>query len=169
MTEMDDLDTAFPCAAHLGTFGDAYEKPMEAMVNAATKTWGDPGECNEGYLRDDALLVITIITDEWDGPGDPEGITSAGDPQSWYDAVVQAKGGFPENVVVLSLISYPGGDCPPPMGLANFDCTHIKDFTEMFGQNGVVGGICVADWSSYFQQAIGVIDSACENFVPPAG
>ena len=28
------------------------------------RTLGGPGECNEGYIRDDALLVIVVITDE---------------------------------------------------------------------------------------------------------
>ena len=43
--------------------GDGSERPMEAMI-AAVSTLNVPGQCNEGFLRKDALLVVTFITDE---------------------------------------------------------------------------------------------------------
>ncbi|MEX1368575.1 MAG: vWA domain-containing protein [Nannocystaceae bacterium] len=167
MTENDDLATAFSCAANVGASGSGLERPMQAMVEAVQRVDGGPGQCNEDYLRDDSLLVIVIITDEYDGPGDPEGGVSLGDPMTWYDDVVAARGGIPENVVVLSLINYMGGPCPPGSGFD--DGVNIVTFTQMFGANGFLGGICEPDYGPIFNDAIAVIDTACENFMPPQG
>ncbi|MCA9652163.1 MAG: VWA domain-containing protein [Myxococcales bacterium] len=167
MTEDDDLAMTFNCAANVGTSGSGLELPMQAMVEAVQEVDGGPGQCNEGFLRDDSLLVIVIITDEYDGPGDPEGLSSPGDPMTWYDDVVAARAGIPENIVVLSLINYMGGPCPPFSGYD--DGVHIATFTELFGDNGFLGGICEPDYGPIFNQAIGVIDSACDNFMPPPG
>jgi hypothetical protein len=169
MTENDDLATTFSCAASVGTSGSGFERPMQAVVEAVQRVDGDPGECNEGYLREDALLVIVVITDEADGPGDPDGAagtaTSLGDPVSWYDDVVAAKGGIPENVVALAMVNSAGGPCPPTFPTE--DGGNIATWAQMFGPNGFVGGICEPDYGPVFQQAIGVIDEACENYIPP--
>ena len=141
---------------------------MDAMLVTLSDTNDGPGECNEGFIRDEALLVIVIITDEWDGPGDPEGSSSAGDPDSWYEAVVEAKGGISQNAVALALINYTAdADEDPSPFDTYFDGTTIKAFTDRFEENGFVGGICEADYGPIFQAAIGVIDTACENFIPP--
>ena len=62
----------------MGAGGDGYERPMNAMEAAVRGDHAGPGQCNEGFLREDALLVLVIITDEWDGPGDPELLGSSG-------------------------------------------------------------------------------------------
>lgn len=167
MTQDDDLDVAFSCAAQVGIEGDGYELPMQALIIATDPDdpLADPGACNEGFIRDDALLVIVIITDENDGPTDPEGAPSPGTAMDWYDAVVANKDDIPENVVVVSLVNSAGGPCPPfdPV----YDGVHIVEFTEMFGKNGLVGGICELDYSPVFTDAVAIIDTACENFMPP--
>jgi hypothetical protein len=154
MTEMDDLDVAFACAALVGTNGSASERPMLAMLNAVTGVYGGNGQCNEGFIREDALLVIVIITDESD-------INSPGTAMTWYDDVVAAKAGIPENVVVVSLINTPAGIC-------GFDIAQsIADFTMMFGMNGFMADICLPDYAPIFDQAVGIIDVACDNYIPP--
>ena len=165
MSELDDLTTKFSCAAQVGTSGSGFELPLDALIAVVEKVNGGPGQCNEGFLRDDALLVTVIITDEWDGPNDPEGTSSGGDPQTWYDAVVAAKLGIPENVVVVSLINYAGGPCPPASNF--YDGQHIVTFTNLFGINGFLGGVCEADYGPIFTQATDVIKNACDNFIPP--
>ena len=163
MTEMDDLDSKFACAARVGVEGDPYERPMNAMEAAVRKDNGGPGECNEGFIRDDALLVIVIITDEWDGPNDPEGLGSTGDAMSWYNTVVAAKAGIPENVVVLALHHIPGM-CDPPEVFYNGQ--HIISFVTLFGPNGFLGCI-TGDFGAIFGEATAIIEEACNNFTPP--
>ncbi len=164
MTEQDDLASKFACAAQVGTSGDGIERPMNAMEAAVRGDHAGPGGCNEGFLRDDALLVIVIITDEWDGPNDPESNGSTGNAQSWYDTVIAAKLGIPENVVVLTLSHINGGACPPPDVF--FNPADIQTFTELFGENGFQGCI-TGDFGQIFNEATGVIEEACNNFVPP--
>ncbi len=167
MTQEDDLATSFACAAQVGISGNGIERPMQAMLDAIDPVGplAQPGACNEGFMREDALLVLVIITDEYDGMGDPEAGPSPGTPMDWYDEVVLAKAGIPENVVVVSLVNSAGGPCPPASLV--FDGVNIVDFTNMFGTNGLVGGVCELDYSPVFSQAVDVIDVACDNFVPP--
>jgi hypothetical protein len=165
MTEADDLNVTFACAADTGTAGNGIERPMDAMTNVLNKVHGGPGQCNEGFLRDDALLVLVIITDEYDGAGDIEGSHSAGDPMSWYDTVVASKLGIPENAVALGLLNYAGGACPPTNVV--FDGVNIASFVDLFGVNGFLGGICEPDYGPVFAQAVGIIEDACNNFQPP--
>lgn len=155
MTENDDLAAAFSCAARVGTSGSGNEMPMQAMVEAVQRLEGGPGECNEGFLREDSLLVIVDIGDEYDN--------SPGTPMSWYDDVVAARSGIPENVVVVSIIDGPGNPC-------GFGASVDRQiFTTLWGDNGFEVPICIADYAPYFQEAISIIDVACENYIPPAG
>ena len=154
MTEMDDLATSFSCAAQVGTVGSASERAMQATVEAVTQIDGGPGQCNEGFIREDALLVIVIITDEPDN-------NSPGTPMTWYDDILAAKLGFPENVVVVSIINTIGGGCPG--GVA----TDMENFTTMWGDNGHVIPICAPDYGPGFDDAVAIIDVACENYMPP--
>lgn len=170
MTQRDDLAMSFPCAAKVGTLGNGDEKPMEAMVNALTDI---ASPCTDSFLRDDALLVVVVITDEDDSPdGDstPGNTGSAGTPESWRQAVVAAKGDVPERIVVLSLI---GVDKPnlcvadwnpqaPLIGGAELNVT-IKEFAESFGDNGFIGDICASSYGEFFDDAVSVIDLACDD------
>lgn len=166
MTEADDLNQSFACAAQVGTSGSGTERPMDALVSVVNRDHGGVGQCNEGFLRDDALLVIVIITDEWDGPNDPENPGSSGTPQDWYDAVVAAKLGIPENAVALALINWEqSATCTPDS--APFDGVHIRDFVNLFGDNGFLGGVCEPDYGPIFADAVSVIEGACNNFQPP--
>jgi hypothetical protein len=171
MTQADNLTETFGCAAQVGTIGNGFERPMEAMVTTLGKSLDVAGGCNEGFLRSNALLVIVVITDEYDGPGDPEAMnpardppTSLGTPQTWYDAVVAAKGGFPENAAALVITNYDDGPCPPAD--LGHDGINLVEWVEQFGDNGFLGGICEPDYGPMFEDARAVIETACDNFVP---
>ncbi len=165
MTEQDDLTQSFACAAKMGVGGFGAEAPMDALKAAIGGNLAGAGQCNEGFIRDDALLVAVVITDEWDGPGDPEFLTSMGTPQDWYNNVVAVKNA-PENAAVVTLVNYQDGPCPPAE-LVN-DGQRLVEFTNFFGPTGFVGGIC-DEFGPTFEQAVGLIDEACSNFVPPEG
>ena len=69
MTEREpDLLASFSCAARVGSTGADDEKVMRALLNAVSAEKNAPGGCNEGFLRQDSLLVILILTDEDDVP-----------------------------------------------------------------------------------------------------
>ena len=146
MTERDDLATTFPCAAQVGTSGNNQEYPLEALTSAVTKFQGE-GECNEGFIRDDALLVVVVVTDE-DDPGLLD---------HRYDKLVDAKGGRSDNVVVVSLVNEPGTDCSL-QGHAKV-ATNLVEFAGYF-EHSFVHPVC-GDYAEAFERAIGVVEAAC--------
>jgi hypothetical protein len=165
-----NLVGAFECAGRVGIAGSGAEKTMQSMVEAVTVQNG-AGQCNAGFLRDDAILVVTFITDEHDDDTSSE---STGDPATWKSALVTAKNGDENAVVVLGLI----GDLDQPSPVCTEDLTQtggvdgaeasprLRQFAESFVY-GQWGSVCSPSYDVFFEQAVGVIDTACDEFVPP--
>jgi hypothetical protein len=129
------------------------------MVAAVSPALIGVGGCNEGFLRDDALLVVTFISDDpW--------FEDSGDPNAWFSALETAKGGDPARVVVLGLTPA-WDDCRdgagPPKG------GHWAQLVTMFADHGLHGNVCgsAAEYVTFFQMAVSVIDEACDDFEPP--
>lgn len=159
MTQEDDLTNTFACAANVGTHGSREERPMAAMRRAIRgAAWDDLSECNGDFIRDNALLMTVIITDEADGSTDPDDEDE--DEYAWFETVRNAKGDE-SNAVVLSLINGVTPECP--VRDPAFDGRHIADFTEMF-THGFVGGICEPDYAAMFERAVDEVDLACDEW-----
>jgi len=62
------LDQTFSCMASVGARGCGYEHQLESVHAALTKSLPE----NEGFLRDDALLVVVFVTNEDDCSAPPE-------------------------------------------------------------------------------------------------
>jgi hypothetical protein len=155
MTEADDIATGFECAAMVGTQGNDVEQPMDAML-AAIREDGKAAECNEGFLRPDALLVVVMVTDEWDGPGDPEDAGSVTDPDEWREHLVLAKGST-DAVVFVALVNETPRQCWPHH--ERNDGTPIVEFAESL-PFGFTGSVC-GDYGDTFAQALEVVAAAC--------
>ena len=179
MTEADNLDDKFSCAAQVGTGGDGDEHPMEAMLRALDPALQADDGCNAGFLRDDALLVVVVITDEEDDhetletacdmtvqPGSP------GEPQDWFDDLVALKGGEETNIVMLSLVGPDAeyGTMCPELDKCNDGVEgaevagRILEFIWMFTY-GFIGPVC-EDYGPIFQESIATIKTACDEFNP---
>lgn len=148
MTERDDLEATFPCAAQVGTTGSNQERPLEALTSAVVDL-DQPGLCNDGFVRDDALLVVVIVSDE-DDPGPIE---------HRFERLVQAKGGREDNVVVVGLVNEPDTACPLS-GHAT-EALLLAQFVGMFTY-GFIAPVC-GDYAGTFQQAIAVVEEACQG------
>jgi len=101
-----DMKGALECIAKVGWMsGDM--RLGDAMIAALSTGLNDPGKCNEGFLRDDALLVVTFISDTED------------ESVSWYnhqeEAILAAKGDA-NAVVLLAIVPQPKGDAEPVPG-----------------------------------------------------
>jgi hypothetical protein len=152
-SQQTNLSDTFSCVATVGLAGHPSERPMEAMVAALSPELNGPGGCNEGFLRDDAILVVTFISDD---PNKED----AGTAQDWYDAVVASKNGKPESVVMLGLIP-DGASATPTRQL------HWHDFVALWGTRGIKGDVAAVDYAPFFDSAIAVISDTCDDFVPP--
>jgi hypothetical protein len=165
MNEEDpDLADTFACVGEVGTFGDGNEQPMEAMLEAVSDDMNAAGGCNADFLRDDAILVVTFITDEEDA------MKSPGNPADWKAGLVAAKGGNTDAIVVLGLFGdndQPDAICAPYDGDTGAEPgVRLREFTESFGNRGVVGSVCAPDYAPFFQDAVDVVDVACDEFTP---
>ena len=136
----------FACMAKVGTAGHSSERPMEGIVGAVSPELNAPGACNDGFIREDALLVLVIITDE-------EEKGSSGGPQQWFDTLVALKGGIETNIVTLALIGPDNPKCDSAAQVAY----RIIEFTQKFTY-GSVGQICADSFQPFFHDAISVID-----------
>ncbi|MEX1367359.1 MAG: hypothetical protein AB1Z98_29800 [Nannocystaceae bacterium] len=161
MTEQDDLDEAFNCAANVGTRGSREEEPMAALRRAITPDAGWWRTCNDGFVRDDALLVNVIITDEADGERIPGEWRDPGTPEDWFRTVERVKG-TERNAVVVSLLNGVTPGCP--VVDPAFDGNNIAEFTRMF-THGFVEGICEPDYGEIFERAVDRVDEACTEYV----
>ena len=155
-----NLTTAFSCVAQVGTDGNADERPMEALTAALSNSMQNPGGCNEGFLRDDAILVVTVITDEEDA-------NSPGTPEGWYQNLLSAKALDPSAFVMLGLIN--DTDAASPLCPSDSqDPVRLRSFFEMF-PNRIFGSVCnTSGYGEFFAQAVELIDTTCDEFVPPA-
>jgi hypothetical protein len=159
LADEPDLGSAFSCIAQVGTDGNASETQMEALTAALADQNQGPGGCNEGFLRDDAILVVTVITDEPDehSPGSPDG---------WYQNLLAAKANDPSAFVLLGLIN--DTDLADPVcPTASADPGNIRDFVTMF-PNHIRGSVCNTEgYGEFFAQAVELIDTTCDDFIPP--
>ncbi len=157
-----ELEQTFSCIAKVGTFGLANEQPMDAMLQAISAQNG-PGGCNEGFLREDAILVVTLITDSDDR-------ASIGNPETWRAALIARKGGDEGAIVVLGLVGDNNLDEPLPGGPCGFFGTvgapNLQAFVQSLEQ-GSLASVCADDYSPFFAEAVSSIDTACNEFVPP--
>ncbi|MCA9718739.1 MAG: hypothetical protein KC468_28985, partial [Myxococcales bacterium] len=99
---------------------------------------------------------------------------SPGDPTDWFNTVVAAKGGVEQNVVVLTLIGPPGpnpAQCPQldkcQGGIIGAEVSVRIDAFSKFFTYGFVGRVCENSYDAFFSEAVGVIKSACDEFMPP--
>lgn len=151
-----DLGGTFACMAQVGLAGHPDERPMDSLVAAMSGDLNGAAGCNAGFLRDDAILVVTFITDD-------SNYEDSGTPQDWYQAVLAAKGGNESAVVVLGLTpNFPG--CGNE---SDVNGTHWSEFIAMWGARGLEASVCSADYTPFFQDAVSVIDTACQEFEIP--
>jgi hypothetical protein len=153
-TGQTDLKEAFACSAQIGSsssrawLGEALAAAMHSNIN-------DPGGCNPGFLRDDALLMVTLISNTYDLTEKPWG--STGTPETWTAAVREAKGDL-ESVVLLNI-----GDTMVP-GCHEND--RLCQMVELF-PHALNTEVWADDYGPFFDEATDLVETACAEFVPP--
>lgn len=164
MTHDDDLHQSFDCAARPGISGNTEEKPIDAIRGALNPKHAGQGACNESFLRKDGLLVVVLITDE-DDRHDLGG--SLGEPDAWHQELLAAKGGNEKQIVVVSITVPPKPNACKPGDLIAKETKRLNAFTKKFGARGFIADVCEDDYGLIFEQALGIIDFACDELHPP--
>jgi len=142
-----NLAETFACAAQLGISGS--NRVGDALVAAMSPALNEPGGCNEGFLRDDALLMITMVSPSGDHS------KSVIYPWDWYDAIVEAKNGDASSVLALNFTQ---ADCDP---LDNYPC----QLTEMFTEH-LLADKLTPDYGPVFDKATDLVQEMCEPMIP---
>ena len=152
-----DPKIAFDCIARVGTWGD-HPLTGDALIAAVSPALNAENSCNAGFLRPEALLVVTIITD-----GDD--YESATDPADWYSAIVKAKGD-PGAVVMLSMLPQVLiGEAKPGCSYDDDGKLRLLDFINMFPFHEV-GDTCATSYVPFFEKAASRVAEACSDFAP---
>ncbi len=161
-TGQQNLNKVFACTAQVGIQGSPIAG--EAMVAALQPEINDPMKdyaCNSGFLREDALLVVTIIQDDYDD-------ASLGTVEEWIEAVRAAKKYDDDAFAVLALTTDVDVDyqqlCHPN------DFVPIKNRLRLLVEgvdHGFIGSICLPEYGSFFADHVGALVELCDNFIPP--
>ena len=157
--EEPDLLAPFSCVAKVGTAGAPAERPMNSMQAALAPGLNGPGGCNEGFLRPDAILVVTFLSDDGN-------YADKGDPAEWKASVVAAKNGDEDAAVIAGLILHPEQGCTNNQNDGTLS-SHWQAFIDLWGPHGISGSICEPDYAPFFAEAVAAIDQTCKNFNPP--
>jgi hypothetical protein len=133
--------------------GNDDEQPVMTATAALDPAWAGPGRPNEGFSRNDALLVVVAITDEDERP------VPAATAQAIHDRLVASKGD-PGSVVFVGF----GGaaECEGPYGPAE-DADTLREVTETFGERGVFWDLCQGQLDEGLHEAIAAIESTCDG------
>jgi hypothetical protein len=150
-----DLEETFTCVAQVGTSGGSM---MGQALAAAVQPWlNGPGDCNDGFLREDALLMVTVITNSYDGEG--WALTSeTGNPETWKNALRTAKSDDLESIVVLGIIPTEGPGCDEDDRL----CQMLELFPYALNRD-----IAADDYGPFFDEATDLVETACAGFIVP--
>jgi hypothetical protein len=134
------------------------EEPITSAYTAFGFEFAGPGKPNDGFLRNNALLVVIAITDEDEHPVTPA------TAQDIYDRLVAVKGDV-NKMVFLGI----GGSmvCDGLYGHAR-DAQLLRDVTQKFADQGrgVFWDLCQGDLQTGLTQALTTITKACEDFGP---
>ena len=154
------VDSAFKCLATVGLDGgNAYA--AGAARAAISPAMNAEGACNDGFLRKDALLVITIIADTGD-------VDSLDHPEDWAADVLAAKHGDPDAAYLLVITSdadIPGHLCLPDK-VALSPEGRLRTWSKLT-PHASTQSICAEDYVPFFEDALSTILELCESFVPP--
>lgn len=163
-----NMATTFAQAANVGTSGPGLEMQLRAMELAIQPA------TNPGFIRQDALLGIVILTDEDDcsfrqasgisisgleGCTGTPGIPAAAEFLQPLDQVKGERGRWAAAVIAAQTA------CTSSFGDA-VEGVRLKQFQASSPQNIVFGDICAGNLQGALMQALDSFQAACENFPP---
>lgn len=170
-----DVANTFACAAKVGTEGSGIEMHFKAVDLALTDRVGDGS--NAGFLRDDALLAVVMLSDEDDcshvqDPISFDPLSTATCPAGQLiggaelaSTLDQVKGD--RSRWAAAVIAGPAGanKCSSDFGDAD-PGNRLESFITVVGKNGIMSSICDGDLSAGLLDAVSTFDEACQAFVP---
>jgi len=163
VTNNDDYGSLLPNRARVGLQGSDMERGIGAALWALGPVMTGPGGMNEGFLRDEANLLVVFVSDEEDCTDD--GALFGQRASACYenpDQLVAVPGladelrslkADPNDVTAAGIIGPVNGSCDDA-----YPARRYRDMAMMTG--GTVGDICEGNWSDLLEnlgmEAVGV-------------
>ncbi len=158
ISDEPDLASVFECITNVGMTNTNEAFPGFAMQNAFSPENLAPGGCNAGFVRDDALLVVSVITDN-------AAYMFPGTPEEWAAPVFAAKNGDEDAIVMLGLSPDQYWAEEPLCGDASEGFPQHDQLFSLF-PNMIRASICEQDFSPFFDEAASLVLDVCETFIP---
>lgn len=156
------LLSRFACNAEVGVTGSSNEMPLLAARMALRERMLDG--TNHGFLRDNALLAIVIVTDEDDQSLDVDlGGFEAAIPVSAFVTAFDEIKGNPKRWASAVIAGDQQPVCESDFGTAT-NALKLQDFVGSVGENAVFSSICEGDLSAALSDALSTFEAACEGF-----
>lgn len=186
VTELETMSLAFNGAAgQINNLGDPPTGCEHVLTSAVNLLVGD----TSGFVRDDALLVLVLVTDvddfgaydQVDGNSCGLGCTTApSDLTALRTLLVDTiKGGQEDGVAVISVAGDPTSmdglnfcGQPGSCGCNKVDCgvfhaTRLYEFADMLGDQGIAADLCGANVPNVVETVLtDNIDQICQDFEP---
>jgi hypothetical protein len=166
-----NMETTLSCRANVGTSGPSVEMPLLMSKWALAERVQDNTQA--GFVRDDALLAIVVLTDEDDQSTTENNFTmdaSGTTPTNWNPAdEVQFLDTLKGNRTRWAAGVIAGdGDCSSNFGSAA-DGVRLKDFVNQANgggyQQAVFSSICDGDLTMGLKKALDLFQSACGQII----
>ena len=143
-----DFSDLFACVTK---FGGGGKSPigLECIMRAVSPDlqYG----CNAGFVRDDAVLLIFVVT---------VSDYSAYSPAVWANAVLEAKEREHDRVVVMTVS--PDRSTDEPVCPGKKVDTHPPSYKfSMLFEHGLQGSYCAPDYGPYFEEAAALAAELC--------
>ena len=157
--EQPQLAETFECIARVGAAG--ADLLGYTLVKAISPEFEGPGGCNEGFLRDDALLVVTLLSDTYDA-------FSQGTVESWIAALREAKHGDEDAFAVLVLTT--------DIDVGYWQLCHPDEYSMVKNrlrllvegiEHGFIGSICEETYTPFFAATVAEVVELCDGLVIP--
>lgn len=166
-----NVASTFSCVANVGTGGPSLEMPLLTTQMALGARISDG--TNAGFLRDDSLLAVVILTDEDDCSRTDNNFTIGNDqcgtnnpdylPPSatieFLDQLTGARGRW-----ATAVIAGPSS-CSSSFGDASH-AANLQQFVSQTGENAVFSSICDGDLTTALGEAVATFDAACRSLDP---
>jgi hypothetical protein len=130
---------------------------------------------NAGFLREDALLAMVILTDEDDCSRPDNDFVLANDscnPEWPENITIEEHLGFLDQIKdvrgrwAAAVIAGPGpGTCSSEFGDA-IEALRLRRFVAEAGPNAVFSSICDGDLTGALTDALDTFSAACDSFPP---
>src|SRR5205823_3319215 len=166
-----NLGTTLGCRANVGTNGPSVEMPMLMSKWANSERVAD--NTNAGFIRQDALMAVVMITDEddWSTTDNNFTVDSMGNsptnwnPQDEVSFLDQLKG---NRTRWASAVIAGDGNCSSSFGSAT-NAARLKQFVTLANGQGstqaVFSSICDGNLSTGLKAALDTFQSACGQII----